>query len=49
MDEYLVREGRLKRIASRADMDSLRVEKKGDARPRRMKGARAEVADLILK
>jgi predicted glycosyltransferase len=48
VDEYLVREGRLKRIASREDLDGLRIEKKGDTRPRRMTGVRTQVAELIL-
>jgi hypothetical protein len=49
LDEQLVREGRLKRIASREDVESLRVERKGDTRPRRNAGVRAEVAGLILQ
>ncbi|HEX7957562.1 MAG TPA: DUF354 domain-containing protein [Pyrinomonadaceae bacterium] len=49
VDEQLVREGRLKRIATREDLESLRVEKKGNTRPRRRTGVRAEVADLILE
>ena len=49
LDERLVREGRLKRIASRADVETLRVGKRGDASPRRNAGARAEVAGLILR
>jgi uncharacterized protein len=49
LDEQLVREGRLKRIASREDLEALRVVKKGDASPRRRTGVRAEVAELILK
>ncbi|HYH86869.1 MAG TPA: DUF354 domain-containing protein [Pyrinomonadaceae bacterium] len=48
VDEQLVREGRLKRIATREDLRSLRVEKKPDATPRRATGVRAEVAELIL-
>ena len=48
VDEQLVREGRLKRIAAREDLESLRVEKKRVARPRRARGVRVEVADLIL-
>jgi len=48
VDEQLVREGRLKRIATREDLEGLRVEKKKAARPRRAKGVRAEVAELIL-
>jgi predicted glycosyltransferase len=49
LDEQLVREGRLKRIASREDVASLRVEKKGATNARRKAGVRAEVAELILK
>lgn len=49
LDEQLVREGRLKRIGSREDVESLRIEKKGDATPRRNRGVRAEVAGLILE
>jgi predicted glycosyltransferase len=48
VDEQLVREGRLKRIATREDLETLRVEKKGDAAPRRATGVRAQVAELIL-
>jgi predicted glycosyltransferase len=48
VDEQLVREGRLKRISTRDDLESLRVEKKRDAAPRRATGVRAEVAELIL-
>jgi predicted glycosyltransferase len=48
VDEQLVREGRLKRISTREDLDALRVEKKGDTSPRRKTGVRAEVAGLIL-
>ena len=49
VDEYLVREGRLKRIAAREDLDALRVEKKSDTRPRRAKGVREQVAEIILE
>jgi predicted glycosyltransferase len=48
VDEQLVREGRLKRIASREDLKSLRVEKKKNSTPRRAVGVREEVAELIL-
>jgi hypothetical protein len=48
VDEQLVREGRLKRIAAREDLEGLRVEKKKAAEPRRATGVRAEVAELIL-
>jgi uncharacterized protein len=49
VDELLVREGRLQRIATREDLESLRVERKKGAQPRRAKGVRAQVAELILK
>jgi predicted glycosyltransferase len=49
VDEELVREGRLKRISTRADLESLRVEKKRDTTPRRKTGVRAQVTELILQ
>ncbi|HEV2706302.1 MAG TPA: DUF354 domain-containing protein [Pyrinomonadaceae bacterium] len=49
VDEYLVREGRLQRLATREDLDTLRVEKKRGATPRRAPHVRAEVADEILR
>jgi hypothetical protein len=48
VDEQLVREGRLRRIDTREDLQSLRVEKKKAAAPRRARGVRAQVAELIL-
>ena len=48
VDEYLVREGRLKRISTREDVESLRVEKKGARCARRRPGVRAEVAELVM-
>jgi predicted glycosyltransferase len=50
VDEALVREGRLRRIRTREDIQSLRVAKK-DAAPnaRRAPGVRAQVAEMILK
>ena len=48
IDEQLVSAGRLRRIATRADLERLPVEKKADANPRRATRVRAEVADLIL-
>ncbi|HEY0322453.1 MAG TPA: DUF354 domain-containing protein [Pyrinomonadaceae bacterium] len=48
IDEELVREGRLKRIGSKEDLDNLRVEKKNGLSLRRALHVRAEVADLIL-
>jgi predicted glycosyltransferase len=49
LDEQLVREGRLKRIASREDLDALRVSRKGETTARRATAVRAQVADLILE
>jgi uncharacterized protein len=49
VDEQLVREGRLRRIATREDLAALGVGKKPDATPRRRTGVRAEVAELILE
>jgi predicted glycosyltransferase len=49
VDEQLVREGRLRRISTREDVQSLSVEKKGVTAPRRSKGVREEVAGLILR
>jgi predicted glycosyltransferase len=48
IDEELVREGRLRRISTRADLDDLPVEKKGETNARRASHVRAQVADLIL-
>jgi hypothetical protein len=48
VDEELVREGRLRRIATREDLESLPIEKKHETHARRATGVRAEVADLIL-
>jgi predicted glycosyltransferase len=48
LDEALVSEGRLLRIATRDDLMALPVEKKRGAEARRALGVRAEVADLIL-
>jgi predicted glycosyltransferase len=48
LDEELVREGRLRRISTRADLQSLPIEKKKHANARRALNVRAEVADLIL-
>ncbi len=49
VDEELVREGRLKRLRTRADIDGLRVVKKDAAHARRATGVRGQVADLILE
>jgi len=48
IDEELVREGRLRRISTREDLDALPLEKKRDARARRALHVRAEVVDLIM-
>jgi predicted glycosyltransferase len=49
IDEQLVREGRLQRIATREDARALRVEKKQSANPRRATHVRAQVAKMILE
>src|ERR1051325_7328281 len=49
VDEGLVNEGRLRRIASAADLSSLRVEKKRMATPRRSREVIDEVVSLILE
>jgi predicted glycosyltransferase len=48
VDEQLVREGRMRRISTPADVRALAVEKKGDTSPRRARGVRSEVAEMIL-
>jgi len=48
IDEQLVREGLLQKIASRADIESLVVQKKIGRDPRASTNARAKVAKLIL-
>jgi predicted glycosyltransferase len=49
LDEDLVREGRLKRIATASDIETLKVQKKdATTTPRRARNVRAEVVDLIL-
>ena len=48
IDEQLVREGRLQRLATRDDVRALRVGKKPDASPRRALHVRAQVAEMIL-
>jgi predicted glycosyltransferase len=48
IDEELVREGRLQRLASREDLDALKLEKKSGLRLRRALRVRDEVTDLIL-
>ena len=49
IDEELVREGRLQRLAAREDIDSLSIAKKKRIDPRNAKDARAEVVALILE
>ena len=49
VDEQLVRERRLLRVATREDVRALRAEKKGAAAPRRAAGVRDEVLQLILE
>jgi hypothetical protein len=49
VDEELVREGRLTRIRTEADIRALRVAKKDTADARRATGVRAQVADMILE
>jgi predicted glycosyltransferase len=49
VDEDLVREGRLRRISTRADLDRLTIAKKANANARRARHVRSEVADLILE
>ena len=49
VDEELVREGRLARIRTQADIRALRVAKKDAVAPRRADGVRAQVADKILE
>lgn len=48
IDEALVQENRLRRIASREDLESLPIEKKRGTDPRRALNVRKEVVDLIL-
>ncbi|HEX8494150.1 MAG TPA: DUF354 domain-containing protein [Pyrinomonadaceae bacterium] len=49
LDEGLVREGRLKRISTRDDLQALRIEKKQAPNARRAIDVRAEVVNLILE
>jgi predicted glycosyltransferase len=49
IDEELVREGRLRRISTEADVRDLAIEKKGLATGRRAVHVAGEVADLILE
>ena len=49
IDEQLVREGRLTRLATREDVDALPLERKREAEARRATRVRAQVAGLILE
>ncbi len=49
IDEQLMREGRMRRISSRADLDALPVQKKSATHARRALQVRGVVADLILE
>jgi uncharacterized protein len=49
IDEQLVREGRLQRIASREEIEALPVQKKQNINPRAARNVRAEVVKLILE
>lgn len=49
VDEQLVREGRLRRISTREDVQNLPIKKKGEVDARHAMGVRREVADLILE
>jgi predicted glycosyltransferase len=49
VDEELVRDGRLRRISTHEDLESLPIEKKSPAQPRRAVDVRKEVTDLILE
>src|SRR5437763_304238 len=48
VDEQLVKEGRLMRIASREDIESIELRKKSAVNPRNATGIRQEIIDLIL-
>ncbi|OLE51742.1 MAG: hypothetical protein AUG51_21555 [Acidobacteria bacterium 13_1_20CM_3_53_8] len=49
IDEELVREGRLMRVASREDLDALPLKKKDGLNPRRATHVREQVVNLILE
>jgi len=49
VDEELVKEGRLRRIANVEDLRNLTIEKKRSAKPRRSVGVIDEVVRLILE
>src|SRR5207247_380523 len=48
VDKQLVTEGRLVRIASRKDLESIELRKKSAVNPRNATGIRQEIIDLIL-
>ena len=48
VDEQLVNEGRLAKIASTEDVESIGLQKKGAVNPRNATGIRQEIVDLIL-
>src|SRR5258708_9105811 len=49
IDEELVREGRLRRIGSREEIQSLQVQKKSRINPREARGVKEEITGLILE
>jgi predicted glycosyltransferase len=49
IDEELVKEGRLQRLGSRDEIESLTVRKKSQAYPRRARNVKAEIIRLILE
>ena len=49
VDEELIREGRLNRISNPADLNKLRVEKKGHSTPRRASAVIDEIVNLIFE
>jgi uncharacterized protein len=49
IDEELVNEGRLQRIGSREEVESLVIKKKQQAKPRNATGVKAEITRLILE
>lgn len=49
IDEELVREGRLQRLGSRNEMESLTIRKKSHANPRQARNVKAEIVRLVLE
>jgi len=49
IDEQLVSEGRLQRMSSREEIESLTVQKKSRPNPREARGVKAEITRLILE